>query len=233
MTTPKRLFSLQELDLVLDRIQEGTGNAARELDSDPGIEALEAALLEEKEKLERIQSRRREQRLDVESQKERSSRLDDQLYGGAVTNPRDLESMEQEATHARDLLKLHNDEALELEVQAEEAQTKCAALEKQRDDNSAAWETRRADLQNNIARWALERDGLLVERADLTATLDQAELKQYEVLRLAKKGLAVAKVERGLCQACRMSLPTHQVQKVRTGRQTVLCNSCGRILFLS
>lgn len=233
MTTPKRLFSLQELDLVLDRIQENTGNAEHELNSDPGIEALEAALREEKEKLEHIQGRRREQRLDVDSQKERSTRLDDQLYGGTITNPRDLESLEQEAARARDLLRLHNEEALELEVQADEAQANCSTLEKQRDDNSSAWETRRTDLQNDITRWAQEREELLVERADLTATLDQAALKQYEVLRTAKKGLAVAKVERGLCQACRMSLPTHQQQKVRTGRQTVLCNSCGRILFLS
>ena len=45
--------------------------------------------------------------------------------------------------------------------------------------------------------------------------------------------LAVAKMERGLCQGCRMALPTQQQQRVRNGRQTVLCNTCGRILFLS
>ena len=53
-----------------------------------------------------------------------------QLYAGAITNPRDLESLEQEASHARDLLKLRDDESLELAVQAEEAQTNCVALEK-------------------------------------------------------------------------------------------------------
>ena len=128
--TSKQLFSLQELDLQLARIQADAGNAANELNSNPGIEQLEAALLEEREKLQQVQGRQREQRLDVESQKERSTRLDSQLYAGAITNPRDLESMEQEASHARDLLKLRDDESLELAVQAEEAQTNCVALEK-------------------------------------------------------------------------------------------------------
>jgi predicted nucleic acid-binding Zn-ribbon protein len=58
-------------------------------------------------------------------------------------------------------------------------------------------------------------------------------LQRYEALRRTKGGLAVAKVVRGLCQACRMSLPTQLQQRVRNGRQTVLCSSCGRMLLLS
>jgi hypothetical protein len=69
------------------------------------------------------------------------------------------------------------------------------------------------------------------ERESLAATLDAAEIGQYEHLRRAKAGLAVAKMERGLCQACRMSLPTHQQQQVKSGRRLVLCNNCGRMLF--
>ena len=229
--TSKQLFSLQELDLQLARIQADAGTAANELNSNPGIEQLEAALLEEREKLQQVQGRQREQRLDVESQKERSTRLDSQLYAGAITNPRDLESLEQEVSHARDLLKLRDDESLEPAVQAEEAQTNCVALEKKFGEKTSAWQSRQTALQNDIDRWATEKDMLLAQRDNLTAGLDPATLQQYEGLRLAKKGLAVARVERGLCQVCRMSLPTHQRQKVRNGRQMVLCNSCGRILF--
>ena len=61
--------------------------------------------------------------------------------------------------------------------------------------------------------------------------VEPVELNRYEGLRRSKGGQAVAKVMRGLCQACRMSLPSQQLQRVRNGRQVVLCNNCGRILL--
>ena len=100
-------------------------------------------------------------------------------------------------------------------------------------ENRTAWESRQSELTESLTRLSSEREGIASQRGDLAATLDPSEVQQYEKLRNAKGGLAVAKVSRGLCQACRMALPTQQQQKVRNGRQTVLCSTCGRILFLT
>ena len=232
MTSAKQLYSLQELDLTLDRIRDETDKAEAELGSDPGIEQMEKSLQEETERLGQVQSQQKIQQLETESQRERSTRLDAQLYGGAITNPRDLESLEQEASHARELLEKQDAGLLELALQAEESVSKRDALEKELTDNRTAWQDRQTELQGNLERSTVERESVAARRNDLAASLDPTFLQRYETLRRAKGGLAVAKVERGLCQACRMSLPTQQQQWVRNGRQTVLCSSCGRILFV-
>ena len=232
MTSAKQLYSLQELDLTLDRIRDETDKAEADLGSDPGIEHMEKSLQDETERLSEVQSQQKIQQLETESQRERSTRLDTQLYGGDITNPRDLESLEQEASHARELLEQQDAELLELALQAEESVSKRDALKKELTDNQTTWQDRQTELQGNLERSAVERESVAAQRSDLAATLDPTFLQRYETLRRAKGGLAVAKVERGLCQACRMSLPTQQQQRVRNGRQTVLCSSCGRILFV-
>lgn len=231
MTSAKQLFSLQEMDLILDRLGGETHKAEKELSEGLGLDHVENALREEDERLLLVQSQRREQQFEAETQRERSTKLDEQLYGGTVTNPRDLESLEKEASNARGLLEQHDAELLILSTQAEESQSKKDSLEKEFADKNSAWEKRQAELESDIKRCTGERDVLVDKRAELAATLDPVTVQRYEGLRKAKGGLAVARVERGLCQACWMSLPTQQQQQVRSGRQTVMCSSCGRILY--
>ena len=230
MTTAKQLFSLQELDLVMDRIQKTTRKAESELNVGKGVETLQAGLQEEKIRLAEIQSQQKSQQQDAEVQRERSTRLDEQLYGGSITNPRDLESLEQEASNARGALEKLDGELIELALQAEESQNNCDSMEKELADTTSAWETRRAELEDELQKSNTEMSEVASQREEMVAILDPASVQQYENLRRTKGGLGVAKVERGLCQACRMSLPTQQRQKVRSAHLTVLCSSCGRIL---
>jgi predicted nucleic acid-binding Zn-ribbon protein len=233
MTTARQLYALQELDLALDQIDGQKAGAEAELDSGKDMAQIESALHAETERLRELQSTLRVQQMEAESQRERSAQLDSQLYGGALTNPRDLESLEQEASRARDLLQEWDAQLLELSVNEEEARVRCQALEKELAETHAAWELRSAELKENLGRLNADRESIGGKRSSLAATLESSAMQRYDSLRRTKGGVAVAKVERGLCQGCRMALPTQQQQRVRNGRQTVLCSSCGRILFLS
>ena len=88
------------------------------------------------------------------------------------------------------------------------------------------------ELQGQLTEIDSLRESVSDRRAALAAEMDPAALRRYETLRFAKGGRAIARVERGLCQVCRMSLPTQQQQRVRSGRQIVHCSTCGRMLFL-
>jgi hypothetical protein len=83
-------------------------------------------------------------------------------------------------------------------------------------------------------RAALEEkaQALGAQRQQQSAAIAPALLSQYEFLRKAHQGRAVASVERGMCTGCRLALPTGELQRVRAGIELVICNSCGRILFL-
>ncbi|MDP6548589.1 MAG: C4-type zinc ribbon domain-containing protein [Dehalococcoidia bacterium] len=231
MTNVRQLYILQGLDMVLDRLREETDTAEQELSTGIAVDELETGLQEETERLQELQSQQRLQQAEAESGRERSAHLDEQLYDGAVANPRDLESLEQEAGRARELVQRQAAELLQLSEQAEESKTNHSALTQQLADARSAWQIRQAELKEQTVRLNAEQEKVAAERESLAATLDAAEIGQYENLRRAKAGLAVAKMERGLCQACRMSLPTHQQQQVKSGRRLVLCNNCGRMLF--
>ena len=233
MTPARQLFSLQELDLDLDQIHAQSAGAEEELGTGVAIDQIEGALQAEADRLEEVRRLHRDQQLEADGQRERSAQLDSQLYGGAITNPRDLESLEQEASRARELLQERDAQLLELSVQEEDSQSRHAELGTQLADTQAAWDLREAELKKQIKQIAAEQKRIEGERTSLAANLESAALQQYESLRRAKGGIAVAKVERGLCQVCRMSLPTQHQQRIRNGRQTVLCSTCGRILFLS
>ena len=232
MTTTRQLYFLQELDLTLDRLLEEKAKAEQELSSGLSIDRLETAFSDENERLPEVQSQHRLQQLELETLRERSTHLEAQLYSGEITNPRDLESLGQEVDHVKELLEQQDSELSALAVQAEESRNRRDSLEKELSDRRAAWQIREAELQDQLNRSNLEMDTASTQRKTIVDTLDASAIQHYEGLRRAKGGLAVAKVERGLCQACRMSLPTQQQQRVRIGRQTVLCSSCGRILIL-
>ena len=233
MTTVRQMFALQELDIILDRVQTEHDKVENELKNGDIVKNLESELERDAELLQETELQQRATQLETDSQKERSETLNSQLYGGEVTNPRDLESLEQEASNVLQLVEQQESALAEIMVKVEEAQTKKSELESKLDEAKAAWEIRQSELKASLKELKLEKSGFEGQRTKLTEGLDPSTLQRYEALRKSKGGLAVAKVERGLCQGCRMSLPTHQQQRVRSGRQEVLCSSCGRLLFLS
>jgi predicted nucleic acid-binding Zn-ribbon protein len=233
MTTVKQMFALQELDIILDRIQGDQDKAEHELDNGEMVGSLESELERDAEWLQETELQQQASKLESESHKERSESLNSQLYGGEITNPRDLESLEREASNVQQLVEQQESALSEIKDQIEAAQTRKTELQSKLEEVRTAWEIRQAELQSAIKELNEKRAGFEGQRSKLTEGLDPSSLQRYEILRKSRGGLAVVKVERGLCQGCRMSLPTHQQQRVRNGNQTVLCSSCGRILILS
>jgi uncharacterized protein len=107
-----------------------------------------------------------------------------------------------------------------------------------------------AERQQDRAARLVEREHLVqslgAEHVDINTTLEQlrgrrqreeerverADLVLYNRLRRARAGRAVAKVERGTCQGCRITLPTTVFQRARSGLKIVQCTSCERILYV-
>ncbi|MBM3943088.1 MAG: hypothetical protein FJ316_09230 [SAR202 cluster bacterium] len=232
MTTVKQLYSLQELDQALDRVLAQKAEVEQELDSRLELEQVETALKSEREGLEEAQRQRQALQLEVGSMRERSGQLDARLYGGDITNPRELPSLDEESKRAKEQLQQQETALQALSDRAQAHQAKCTALEQELATAQTAWQQRQDQLKGMLDKLATEQANLAAGRARMAAGLAPAELHNYETLRRRKGGQAVSKVERGLCQACRMSLPTQHLQRVRSGRQTVFCSSCGRMLFL-
>ena len=232
MTTAKQLYALQEVDLDLDRVYRALEQAEEELNTGVSIGNLESALRDEEERLQEVELLQRDSRLESQARRDRSEALEAQLYDGSLTNSRDLEALHQEAANVRHQLEQDDALSLELSIQAEESQMRCADLSHRLSEARAHWETQQVELSQRVADLRVEQTEYERQRGLLASRVDPATLQRYETLRKSKGGRAVAKVERDLCQGCRMSLPTQLRQRVKNGRQTVTCSSCGRMLFV-
>ena len=232
MTTVKQLYALQGVDLDLDRVYRDLEQAEEELGTGISIENLEAAFRDEEERLQEVELLRRENQLESEARRKRSETLETQLYDGSMTNARDLEALQQEAANVRHALEQDESLSLELSIQAEELQTRCANLDRELAEAKSRWEGQQAELNQRVSGLRVQQGEYEEQRQVLASRVDPATLQRYETLRKSKGGRAVAKVERDLCQGCRMSLPTQLRQRVKSGRQTVTCSSCGRMLFV-
>lgn len=117
-------------------------------------------------------------------------------------------------------------------------------------ERRSALETRRGDLRGQHAelRPTIERlegedearvnalreqhRALKEQRDALAASVDPRTLKEYEMIRKAKRGLGLVTIEAGRCTGCNMQLPVTVQQRAGSGKlPPVKCPSCGRFLY--
>ena len=233
MATIKQLYELQELDLEFAQCESLISSIDVQQGDRAGLDTVYREIESQRESLHQLRLQQRAQSLDAESVREKVRDVEEKLYGGSIRNPRELEGYTREATLLRGQLQDLDDKLLEAMVTLERAQEGLQSQENGYKKADEEWQSRQAELAEE--RKGLEETlaTLKFRRQELVSRVGQPELKLYEVLRVSKGGLAIAKVERGLCRGCRMSLPTHQLQRARLGREVVQCNSCSRILYVS
>ncbi len=184
-------------------------------------------------RLKEVRSRQRELEMGVETLRQKVRDLEKRLYGGAVHNPRELSSMEEENRHFKSRLEKDEDELLEVMVTAEEAQVFLSEAQENLSRLEVEWRQEHKQLLQEKKHLNGEISGLENQRRSSASQIDSSTLSLYERLRNSKHGQAVAKVERGMCQGCRIALPTRIMQQARAGQELVQCNSCRRILYVS
>ena len=113
----------------------------------------------------------------------------------------------------------------ELEATRDGAQRELAQLEAQRVEDHP-------QLLKEEKQLVMEVDRLRQARESTLPELPPSALALYEAIRAAKHGQAMAKVERGMCQGCRIALPEAERRQARSGQSIVQCSSCQRILYV-
>jgi hypothetical protein len=81
---------------------------------------------------------------------------------------------------------------------------------------------RLAEIEGEIATASAGRD-------ELRAKIDKKWLKTYDTL--VRRGTAVAAVENGTCQGCRVRIPPQVNNILARGESLEMCERCGRIIY--
>ncbi len=120
--------------------------------------------------------------------------------------------------------------ALEIIDQVEAAEKSVAAASSEFKKLEEEWHRQQQQLADDIEHLKKSLADLTEKRQQLVEQIESPAVKLYEKIRQQKKQ-AVAKVEQGICRACRISLSASALQQARSG-QPVQCGTCGRILFI-
>ena len=232
MTTSKLFYDLHMVDRDIASRRGGLADVRARLENNQALLFAQAQLEQAQGRDSEIRSRQTE--LDMQSQtySEKISDLEKKLYSGAISNPRELSGYQKELQLFKSQHLSIEDSLLQVMGEREESQgsLKESRGEVERLGHERAQEVSR--LQEEEGQLVGELETLASQRGAATTRVQPADLSLYERLLKSTQGTAVAKVERGMCLGCRITLPTKELQQVRNGRSLVLCNSCGRILHV-
>lgn len=230
MTSATELFALQEIDARRDGRRAVIADVEARLGETEELRAARQAVEDAERELKDLQAMQRTLEGRLEDLDAKIKPLETKMYDGSVRNPKELTDMQRELAHLKEQRSELDDDGLEI-IDAVEAASK--RLEQRREalrSTEAAWQENQKELTQQKATAEREYAGLEEQRQAHTANMDRGALGLYESLRKTKGGRAVALVERGACQGCRITLPTHLVQRLRGAEALVQCPSCERIL---
>ena len=232
MVTVKQLYDVQELDLRTSDLQKSLAEVRVKIADDSALSSARARVQHANDRAEELASQRRSSERTIAEIEERLKTVESRLYGGAVTSPKELSAAEEERSFTSGQRQEAEDKLLEVMVEIEEVE------EEQREsgEDLARIEVERpaelADLHENQQRMSKELAELGRARDQIAPLVPAQVLSLYESLRKSKNGRAVATVERGMCQGCRLTLSTGELQRARSSQGVVQCNSCRRILLV-
>jgi len=233
MTVVRQLFDLLGIDWEIDQSTQSMVSVESALADDGLLVESQKAVEKAQDILRWQETERRDLELTVGTSQAKAKDLEGKLYGGTVRNPKELESMHLELSLLRDQQKQEEENLLNALEVVDDTERDITSLEDTLKQTLTTWQREHDRLLKERVQLQKEMVALSERRLNLSSGVSQDYLRLYDSLRVGRQGQAVAKVERGICQGCRISLPTRVVQQVRNSEKPVQCPSCNRILYLN
>ncbi|MFZ0300126.1 MAG: C4-type zinc ribbon domain-containing protein [Candidatus Sulfotelmatobacter sp.] len=227
----ENLLRLQEADKAIRRLQDEIAELPKR------VAAIEHKLADTKAQLEKAQgavkadeAARRKYDTAITDLRSKISKYRDQSLD-VKTNEQykallhEIQFAEKEiaATEDKILELMVNADARDKEVKAAQAELKAEAAEIEKEKDDARQRT--AEDEKQLVEWRAKRD-------QMRAGVNEDLLRHYE--RVSKfRGSGISEVLDHKCMACQVMLRPQTYNDVRTGQQTVVCDSCQRILYFN
>jgi uncharacterized protein len=160
------------------------------------------------------------------------AKVDKDLFGGKITGPRAIETLEKEKEALRHQRDRDDERVLELFDIVPPAQVAAKEVNVRLDEAKA----RLAERKKKAAE---ERTALEAEYAQLSAARPEAAkgiaphvLARYDAIRQKSDGIGMVEVLGTNCGGCGTNLPERTLQALREDKQAT-CESCHRLLYFT
>ena len=231
MGLAKQLYELQELDLAIEGGEQSLARAKGQLGESAAVLRVREELAAETGRLEELQKKQHTLEWEIDDLGAKIKGFEEELYSGRIKNPKELANLQQDVQSLKAKRSGLEDKAIEVIEAVEAANASVAGVGKELEVKEAEWRREQEKLAAEITELTASLAKLREKREQLVAGIDAEAVTTYCDLR-KRKGVAIARVEQGVCRGCRLSLSNAELQRVRGGN-LVECSSCGRILFLA
>jgi uncharacterized protein len=187
-----------------------------------GVEAL-------KQKGRQLEMNRKKLELDVGTRTETISRLKTQQYQTRKND--EFQAIGHEIERYENEIRRLEDEELEVMLAADKLKTEIEAAEKTGRATKESISRQLNDLETKSKTLQNRQEELAKEREALGSKIDGDLLHRFERLFNSKGDAAVVAIEHGVCTGCHMKVTTATAARVKTGKEIVSCENCGRILY--
>ena len=230
MGIAKQLYQLQVIDLAIESDKQTLSQKVSRLGERQILDNAQSKLTSEQKRLEALRQQQQSAEWEVDDILSKIATIEQQLYGGKITNPKELANLQHEVNTMKAKGNQLEDKALEIIDQVETAEKSVAAASSEFKKLEDEWHSQQQQLSTEIEQLKNQLSDRKKKRQQLSGDIEPQAVALYEKLRKQKRQ-PVAKVEQGICRGCRISLAANELQRAK-GNNTIQCSSCGRIMFL-
>lgn len=217
-------YRLVERERVL---REDIERVVARLESDSEVVQLEEALAEARAVQEAAAKRVRESDLERESHRTKLRTREKELMSGRIRNPTDLMQMSEEVKHMKQRFAEEEDAEMQLMEDADSAEQAVRGATTTLQESRRRSKAEDPALREELEAWRSELAEVEAERDAVWEQVPPAAQAGYRRMRMTPP---VAKVLNNQCQACRVTVTSSGMQKLRQGDELVHCEHCSRIL---
>ncbi len=228
--TMKHLIGLQAYDTRIKEklTQKRNGPVAMQRQKE-ALEAAEAQLQEEMDKLASHDSLSRETEREIQDLEERLKKAETKLSSIASNKEyraalKEIENIKQE----KESLEIT---VIELMEQKDELVNACNDNRNKTDALKQQFEENRKQILRDMEILDKDLEALAKERDRCCKATDASLLKKYDMLRGRKDGIAITSVIKGVCQTCHMTIPPQKFNELIRGDKLMSCPNCARIMY--
>lgn len=229
------LLELQAQDSVLAQLNHRRAHLPEHAEiaaADERIRALDSRRIGVQTRVADLERARSKAESEVELVKTRRTRDEDRLSSGAITNPKDLSSLQSELEALARRISTLEDEELEVMEQLETAQAELAEVKAELDAENAARDTLVATRDEKATAIEAEAAQASATRTDVLPRVPEALFTLYQKLAGSHGGLGAAPLSARRCGGCHLEINGADLRELAAEpADTVLrCPECSRIL---
>jgi predicted nucleic acid-binding Zn-ribbon protein len=230
MSAVKQLYQLQEIEQETDALEKEIAAIEAQLSGNDALVKARNDIAVIEQQIAEFKKTQRDNEAETADVTAKVTTTEKELYGGRNANPKELVNLQIEIDGLKARRSEFDSKEIEIIEQLDQANTALSTAQANLTRLESEWQGLRLELTKKSEDSRVHLIELNKQREQLIATIAPDAVASYYLVK-KQKGVAVAKIEQGICRGCRIQLPARQIQQAR-GNRIVQCSSCGRLLFM-